>query len=579
MKKYLLIILMLPVLGISLKAQPPMLKKHGDATQLYVEGKPMLMLAGELGNSSSSSEVYLKNVWPGLQALNYNTILAAVTWEMIEPSEGVFDFSSVDHLIKSAREYDLKLILLWFASWKNAGSVYIPLWVKKDFQRFPRAEDPSGRPVEILSAVSEDNMKADAKAFRALMKHIREVDSKEHTVLMMQIENEPGILNTPRDYSPEANTLFNSPIPDELSLYLKKNKDKLSRDLEKIWKANGSKTKGTWEEVFGKSKIGGWNHTGEYDWHDMYYYTEELFMGYYYARYMGYVAAEGKKEYNIPMYANAWLKGPDYPWSGMHPGGGPLPSVLDMYRCAGPAIDILSPDIYVPHFTEIVEWYDQLGNPLFIPETRGGELGVSRLLWCLGEHNLMGFSPFGIDRNARAAMSNEQIDPLAQAYKLIDGMQDLILKYQGTDNIRGFFVDNEHPSQSFILGDYVVTADLVRPRTYASMGGPAPTNIRNLPETASGGGLIILLPEGEYIVMARSVNVRFAPAVPGDLPYVGVGTVYEGLFENGRWIQGRVLNGDQTHASIFTGTGLKINTLGIQRITLYRYGNRNIEIR
>lgn len=570
---------MLPVLGISLKAQPPMLKKHGDATQLYVDGKPMLMLAGELGNSSSSSEVYLKNVWPGLQALNYNTILAAVTWEMIEPSEGVFDFSSVDHLIKSAREYDLKLILLWFASWKNAGSVYIPLWVKKDFQRFPRAEDPSGRPVEILSAVSEDNMKADAKAFRALMKHIREVDSNEHTVLMMQIENEPGILNTPRDYSQDANALFNSPIPEELGIYLKKNRNTLSRDLEKVWKANGSKTKGTWEEVFGKSKIGGWNHTGEYDWHDMYYYTEELFMGYYYARYMGYVAGEGKKEYDIPMYANAWLKGPDYPWSGMHPGGGPLPSVLDMYRCAGPAIDILSPDIYVPHFTEIVEWYDQLGNPLFIPETRGGELGVSRLLWCLGEHNLMGFSPFGIDRNARTALLNAQDDPLAQAYKLIDGMQDIILEYQGTDKIRGFFVDNEHPSQSFTLGDYVVTADLVKPRTYASMGGPAPVNVRNMPETASGGGLIILLPEGEYIVMARSVNVRFAPAVSGDLPYVGVGTVYEGVFENGRWIQGRVLNGDQTHASIFTGTGLKVNTLGIQRITLYRYGNRNIEIR
>ncbi|MDD2290111.1 MAG: DUF5597 domain-containing protein [Bacteroidales bacterium] len=579
MNKILVLIILLSFSGIDLQAQQPVLKKKGDATQLYVDGKPMLMLAGELGNSSSSSEAYLKDVWPGLKALNYNTILAAVTWEMIEPEEGVFDFSSVDHLIRSARQYDLKLVLLWFASWKNAASTYIPLWVKKDYHRFPRAEDASGKPVEILSAVSEENMKADARAFRSLMKHIAQVDKTEHTVLMMQIENEPGILNTPRDYSPEAEALFNGPIPEDLTQYLKQNKNNLSRDLAKVWSANGSKTKGTWEEVFGKSKIGGWSHTGEFDWHDMYYYTEELFMGYYYARYMGYVAAEGKKEYDIPMYANAWLKGPDYGWSGMHPGGGPLPSVMDMYRCGGPAIDILSPDIYVPHFTEIVEWYDQLGNPLFIPETRGGELGVSRLLWCLGEHNLMGFSPFGIDRSARTGLAGAQADPLAQAYKLIDGMQDIILEYQGTNKIRGFFVDNDNPEQSFVLGEYIVTADLMRPRTYASMGAPAPAGVRNVPETASGGGFIILLPGGEYMVMARNVNVRFAPAQPGNLPYIGLGTLSEGVFENGEWIQGRVLNGDQIHGSIFTGTGLKMNTLGIQRVTLYRYGNRDIKRR
>ncbi|MDD4032063.1 MAG: DUF5597 domain-containing protein [Bacteroidales bacterium] len=572
MKKIILTLTALCLLGIAY-AQAPELRKKGNATQFYVENQPVLLLAGELGNSSSSSKEYLSDVWPGLKALNYNTILAAVTWELIEPEEGVFDFTSVDHLIESARQYNLKLVLLWFASWKNAGSVYIPLWVKTDYKRFPRAEDPGGNPVEILSAVSEENRKADAKAFRALMKHIKEVDGQEHTVLMMQIENEAGILNTPRDYSPEANALFNGPIPKELSVYLQKNKNNLTPELTKVWKENGNKTAGTWEEVFGKSRIGGWNHTGEYDWHDMYYYTEELFMGYYYARYIGYVAAEGKKEYTIPMYTNAWLKGPDYPWTGMHPGGGPLPSVMDMYHCAGPAIDILSPDIYVPHFTEIVEWYDKLGNPLFIPETRGGDLGVSRLLWCLGEHNLMGFSPFGIDRSAKGAAVNT-VDPLAQAYKLIAGMQYLILANQGTGSMRGFFVDPEHASQSFVLGEYIITADLVKPRTYASMGAPAPTTVRQVQESESGGGLIILMPDGEYVVLARNVNVRFAPAVPGELPYVGVAKVYEGVFDEGQWIPGRLLNGDQTHASIFTGTGLKMNTLGIQRIYLYRYGKR-----
>lgn len=566
-------LLCIAITSLSLSAQPA-LRKNGEAVQLTVKGQPMLLLAGELGNSSSSSEEYLKDVWPGLKALNYNTILAAVTWELIEPEEGKFDFSSVDHLIKSAREYNMKLVLLWFASWKNSASTYVPVWVKKDYHRFPRAEDASGRPIEILSTFSENNMKADAKAFAALMRHIREIDSVEQTVIMMQVENEPGILTTPRDYCPEAEAAFNASIPKELGDYLRKNKNNLTPHLAKVWKENGSKTSGSWEEVFGKSVVGGWSHTGEHDWHDMYFFTEELFMGYYYAKYMGYVAAEGKKEYDIPMYCNAWMKGPDYPWTGMHPGGGPLPSVMDMYHCAGPAIDMISPDIYIPNFTEIVEWYDQLGNPIFIPETRGGDLGVSRMLWAIGEHNLIGFSPFGIDRAARGADKRPVTDPLAIAYGHLDGMQSIILENQGTDAMRGFFVDVENPQQSFVLGEYVVNIELVKPRTYASMGGPAPTNVRQLENTANGGGFIILTPSGEYIVTAKNVNVKFVPNEPGDLPYIGIASLEEGEYVDGKWIKGRTLNGDQIHASVFTGTGLKMNAIGTQKVSLYRYGNR-----
>ncbi len=573
MKRIALTFITMLIMALPLVSQPA-LRTHGDAKQMTVNGQPMLLLAGELGNSSSSSEAYLADVWPGLKALNYNTILAAVTWELIEPEEGRYDFSSVEHLIRNAREYDMKLVLLWFGSWKNAASTYLPGWVKRDFRRFPRAEDASGKPLEILSTFSENNMKADAKAFAALMRYIKEVDSAEQTVIMMQVENEPGILTTPRDFCPEAEAAFNGPIPKELGDYLKKNRKNLTPQLEKVWKENGSKTSGTWEEVFGKSKISGWEHTGERDWHEMYYYTEELFMGYYYAKYMGYVAAEGKKEYDIPMYCNAWLKGPDYAYTGMHPGGGPLPSVMDMYHCAGPAIDMLCPDIYIPNFTEVVEWYDQLGNPLFIPETRGGDLGVSRMLWAIGEHDLIGFSPFGIDRSARGADKKPVTDPLALAYGHLSGMQQLILEYQGTDSIRGFFVDMNNQKQTFVLGDYEVEVELVKPRTYASMGGPAPTNVRQMEQSANGGGFIILTPKGEYIVTGKNVNVKFAPAEPGELPYVGIEYLEEGVYVDGEWVKGRTLNGDQIHASVFTGTGLKMNSLGTQRVTLYRYGKR-----
>ncbi|MDH6316166.1 hypothetical protein M2457_001905 [Parabacteroides sp. PF5-13] len=554
MWKHIFIVILF--LGIQLTANAqstPRLQKQGTATQLIVDGKPFLMLGGELHNSACSNIEYMDGVWPRMKKLNMNTILAPVSWELIEPVEGKFDFTLVDAMIRGAEQSGIKLVILWFGSWKNGGSVYIPSWVKKNYQRFPRAVDHLGNSIEILSTFFEESMKADAKAFAALMKHLKEFD-KNKTVLMMQVENEVGILNTVRDFSSTANKAFNSNIPQDLSTYLSKNKNNLAPELAKVWKANGSKTSGTWEEVFGKSYV---NHK---DWRDLSYYTEELFMAYHYAKYMGYVAQEGKKEYDIPMFVNAWLKGPDYPWTGRHPGGGPLPHVIDMWRAGGPAIDFITPDIYLPIFKEIVENYDRMGNALFIPETRGGDIGASRVLFAIGEHNSMGFSPFGIDRirNRPGTPPPSAIgtDPLAEVYALLDGMSELILKHQGKGTMRGILVDNENPVQSFELGNYIVTAD--------------PSNKTAL-ENSAVGGLIIQLGEDEYIVLGRNLNVRFAPKVPGNLPYVGVDQVYEGVFKNGQWVPGRLLNGDETHCSTFSGTGLKMPVASIQKISLYRY--------
>jgi hypothetical protein len=551
MTRYLLLFAILMGFSFGMKAQTPKLQKQGNATQLIVDGKPFLMLGGELHNSACSNIEYMDAIWPRMKALNMNTILAPVSWEIIEPTEGKFDFEIVDAMISGAEKSQIKLVILWFASWKNGGSIYMPSWMKKDFKRFPRAVDQQGTSIEILSTLSEESMKADAKAFAAFMKHVREVD-KNHTILMIQVENETGILNTPRDFSAAANKAFNGPIPQDLSAYLSKNKNNLTPELSKVWRENGSKTTGTWEEVFGKSSV------DAKDWRAMSFYTEEIFMAYHYARYIGYVAQEGKKEYNIPMYVNAWLKGPDYPWTGRFPGGGPLPQVFDLWKCAGPALDFLAPDIYLPIFKEVVENFDRLGNPMFIPETRGGDIGASRFLWGLGEHNLMGFSPFGIDRMRRipGAPAAPAVDPLAETYALVDGMSELILQHQGKGTIRGILVDKENPEQTFDMGNYIVTAD---------------ASSTQLLENSAAGGLIIQLGSDEYIVLGRNLNVRFAPKVPGDLPLVGVDKVYEGVFKAGKWIPGRLLNGDETHCSTFSGTGLKMPGTSIQKISLYRY--------
>jgi len=536
MYKYITLFMLL--LGLNLNAQSlPKLQKQGTATQLIVDGKPYLMLAGELHNSSCSNIEYMESIWHRMKQLNMNTILAPVAWEQIEPVEGQFDFSLLDAMIQGAEKSGLKLVILWFGSWKNGSSTYVPSWVKKDFKRFPRAVDQNGKSIEILSTFSDESMKADAKAFAAFMKHLRESD-KNRTVIMIQVENEVGVLNTVRDFLPAANKAFNSSIPQDLLSCLSKNKNNLTPEFLKIWRDNGSKTSGSWEEVFGKSIV------DEKNWRSLSYYTEELFMAYHYARYINYIAQEGKKEYNIPMYVNAWLKGPDQAWSGRFPGGGPLPQVMDMWRCAAPSIDFLAPDIYLPNFREIVENYDRLGNAIFIPETRGGDIASSRALWVIGEHNSMGFSPFGVD-------GIEEEKALAETYRLINSMSDLILQNQGKGTMRGILVDKENPKQSFELGNYKITADAY--------------NQKEL-ETSAAGGLIIQLGSDEYMVLGRNLNVRFAPKTTEDLPFVGIDKVYEGIFKDRVWIHGRLLNGDETFSA-----GLKMLGTGIQRITLYRF--------
>ena len=555
MRRIIFCIPLLIIICICIQAQNvPFLKKQGTATQLIVNEKPFIMLSGELHNSACSTVEYMKPIWANMKAKNLNTVISTVSWELIEPIEDQFDFTLVDAQIEGARKEGLKLVVIWFASWKNGGSIYMPSWVKRDFNRFPRARNHNGQAIEILSTFGEESMKADAKAFRALMKHIKEVDN-DQTVLMMQLENEVGILNTVRDFHPLANKAFNGPIPKELGDYLQKSRNNMSPELYKVWSQNGFKTTGTWEEVFGKSYI---NHT---DWKDISFYTEELFMAYHYGRYIGYVAAEGKKEYNIPMYVNAWLKSPDQMWSGRFPGGGPLWHVMDMWKCAGPSIDFLSPDIYIPYFQYVVEQYNRLGNAIFIPETRGGATGASRFLWALGEHGLMGFSPFAIDRSA--PIPN---DPLAQTYKLVEGMMDLITGHQGKPTIKGILIDKDNPTQSFELGEFIITANMNLRRRATD---PPIT------EESPSGGLIIQLGADEYIVLGRDMNVHFSPKTQGTAPYVALERVEEGVFINGKWTISRVFNGDETYSQInqsaVYGIGLKMPGMTIQKVKLYRY--------
>jgi beta-galactosidase GanA len=510
----------------------PRLEKRGTATQLIVDGKPYLALAAELSNSSASSMEFMQPIWPRLAAANINTALATVCWELIEPEEGKFDFSLVDGLIQGARRHNLRLVILWFGSWKNGKSTYQPLWVKTNQQRFPLVQDEKGKGLPTLSTLSDTTRDADARAFAALMKHIREVDGDAHTVIMMQVENETGVLGPSRDRSPAANKAFAGPVPKEFMDYLQKNKNTLIPELRKRWEAAGFKTAGSWEEVFGAGME-----------------TDELFMAWNYACYIGHVAAAGKAEYPLPMYVNAWLRQNANGKPGEYPSGGPLPHVMDAWRAGGPAIDILSPDIYVPNFTEWCDWYVQSGNPLFIPESAAGARGLANAIWAMGKHNAIGYSPFGVDRSA--TVDGE----LVKGYQFLSQVAPLILANQGSGKMTAVLVDKETPTAKVRLGDYVIEA------RFSAGRGPAPALDRV-------AGLFIQVGPDEYVVVGRNLGVYFESATD-QTQSVGLGTVEEGRYVDGRWVAGRRLNGDETpewKALRFQGDGYTI-----QKVKLYRY--------
>jgi hypothetical protein len=511
---------------VAAAAEMPRLEESGQTTQLI----------GELGNSTATTLESMKPIWPKLTAMHVNTVLAAVSWAMVEPEEGKYDFALVEGLIQAAREHNLRLVFLWFGSWKNTFSSYVPNWVKRDFQRFPRVLMRDGQGTERLTPLSEANLAADARAFRAFMRRLREVDGEAHTVLMVQVENEVGVIPEARDYSEAANTAYAGAAPKELMEYLQAHRETLAPELRAKWQAAGFKTAGSWEEVFGVGPE-----------------TGDLFMAWQYARYIGKVVEAGKAEYALPMFANAALIRPDYA-PGQYNSGGPLPHSMDIWRAGGPQIDFLAPDIYF-NFKEWCKKYVRAGNPLFIPEARGGAQGVADAFYAVGAHAALGFSPFGIERGAGA--DNE----LAASYDVLAQLTPLILKHQTDGGVAGVLLEQLTPSQRVRLGNYTLEAVSSAPR--APLFGPQPPAPAITPHA-----IFIAVGPDEYFVAGGGLSIVFTPETPGP-PIAGLATVEEGTFSNGRWVVRRELSGDQTSQGqrVQLPTGRET----IQRVTLYRY--------
>jgi len=479
-QKQIVLIMLFAAWSLSVSATVK-LKWQGNSAHIEVNGKPMLIFGGELSNSAATSIADIDSVIPRMARLGLNTVLVPAQWDLIEPVEGKFDFSLIDETIQQARKHDMRVVFLWFGAWKNSMSCYAPMWFKQDVKRFPRAETAAGKPLEIASAFSENVFQADCRAFCRLMQHIADVDATQNTVIMIQVENEIGMLEAARDHAPAA---------------------------EKMWK------KQLKEGLFSDD-----------------IYGEERFMALHYAKYVERMAVAGRKIHDIPMYVNAAMNSRGRK-PGEYPSAGPLAHLADIWQTAAPHIDILAPDIYDTGFKQWASQYDltdemgdfctktqndkkekakfsrtkgktsnlkpQTSNPLFVPESRCCNNSGVRALYSFGEHQAVGFCPFAIDQ-ASSADENS----ISSTYKMLKQLEPLLMKYRGKGAMRGVLMDKNDRETILTDGkDVVLTC-----RHYFTLPwDPRATDGSEWPE---GGAIIVRLSPKEYLIAGNGVVIEF----------------------------------------------------------------------
>lgn len=402
-----------------------------------VDGKPFMPMGGQAHNSSAYNAAELASAIAGVQALGGNTLIAPVYWEQVEPQEGTFDFSPVDTLLSECREHDLRLIVLWFATWKNGEMRYCPGWVKSDRERFRRVLTPAGLPMQVLSSFCPQSQAADARALRALMAHLKEADEAESTVIAVQVENEPGILGADRDYSPEGQAALREPVPAELITYLAR---RGAGETWQAWQANGARAKGTWSELFGL-------HGGEFC------------TAWSVAKYIDAVAAEGKQAHDLPMYVNVWLGYPGWPVPGFYPSGGAVWRTIDVWKCAAPHINLIAPDIYHANFNDyrtICQQYTRPDNPLFVPESSADGINARNMLRAIADFHAIGYFCFAVDSlldmdgNVR-----ESALPFVESFRSVMALLPLVQRYHGTGRIHAVVGEDYQVNQCFEFERYL----------------------------------------------------------------------------------------------------------------------------
>ena len=514
----------------------PQLVKSGDKFTFLVDGKPFIMLGGQVGNFSALPD-RMDRARDAFRAMNLNTVEYPVYWNVIEPEEGKFDFSGFDQILRGVRSQGLRAVLLWFGTWKNGAMDWSPNWVKSDPSRFPRVLDRGGRPIRVLSPHSRATLEADKKAYTTMMKHLREMDETDRTVIMMQVENEPGLLGSPRDYSPEANKLFSGAVPEKLVTALKKKP-------------------GAWKEVFGRE-------------------AEEAFSAYAVSGYINEVARAGKDVYPLPAYVNVWNGGygTNDNWERFdrpgetYPSGGAVSHMLDLWKANAPAIDAIASDIYHQSpiaYLKILNNYRRPDNPLLIVETGRG-IAARAFFYAMADFSAIGFGPFGVDGGG--AELRPDMAAIAADFRLVKSAIPVITELQGTPRLKAAVEEAGIGARNLIFRNYDLLVRFNPP-------GRAPAGTIGQPAAGasaepSARAMIAELAPDEFLVMGFDSSVEWRPVQGSDYTAAQFLEVGEGVYENGVWkttVIGSTSQGD------YTGPTIRLPAQGaLMRVKLMKY--------
>ncbi|SMF56224.1 Beta-galactosidase GanA [Alteromonadaceae bacterium Bs31] len=525
-------------------AEPPLpaLETRNGRSVLLVDGKPFLMLCAQT-NNSSNAPLALPSVWQSVASLKANTLQIPISWEQIEPTENQFDFSFVDTLLQQAQEKNIRVVPLWFGAFKNTSPSFAPAWVKLDNARFPRMVRQDGDNHYALSPHSEALFEAELKAFKAFMKHLKKVDP-QHRVIMVQVENEVGVYGLVRDHSAMANSAFSEIVPVSLT-------DKLGLP------------QGTWQSVFSNN-------------------ADEAFTAYAFARYVGGLAEAGREILDLPMYTNAALRHPTKAQQpGQYASGGPTHNVLDIWKAAAPALDMLSPDIYLAgsqDYKAVLDLYSRPDNPLFVSET-GASANFPRYFFEALGKGAVGFSPFGIDDADYKVMPSgvsgykqDDINAFAANYALIADGSSEWARLGFENGIWGAARGDDNKPRHFDLGDWHAKISFDEwPFGYRAWLPANSKGLKNANEFNNAGLLITKINETTFLATGTNARIEFSAdpkALPGEKAIFV--SVEEVKFQNGEWVFQRMWNGDQTDY------GLNFTTLNKTfRITLASYPAKN----
>lgn len=482
----------------------PTLTKTGQHATLLVDGKPFIILGGQAHNSSAWPAT-LPDVWSAIETLHANTLEIPVYWEQVEPEQGRFDFSLVDTLLTQARGHSTRLVLLWFATWKNGSNHYMPSWMKHSPAQYPNCTGKTGDPIDSPSPIADATLEADKTAFATLMRYLKKADP-QHTVIMIQVENEPGAWGTVRDYSPAAQRLFEKSVPKALLT------PAALQALGHSDATRGSTQPSSWQQVFGSD-------------------ADEYFHAWYVASFVGQVAAAGKAEYPLPLYANAALRDPlTNPPATNYESGGPTDNVIPIWKAAAPALDILCPDIYLDgndKDLKVIDLYTRADNPLFVPEA-GLTADKVKYIYRVLAHGGIGFACFGIDNNPNLrAFGNE--------YALLATMATQLAEWDAAGKTSALVEPEDHAAQTTTLDGW---------RATVSFGtGRSPMRPNDQP---TGKALIVQLDKNSFLVTGTLSRITFHPTGSDSAKAWQYIKVEEGSFENGTFQPQRILNGDET---------------------------------